>query len=33
MQDLPENAPDLAKEYVKSYAAEVQDWWLALRSS
>lgn len=33
MQDLPENAPDLAKEYVKSYAAEVQDWWLALRSN
>jgi hypothetical protein len=31
MQKVPEDASELAKEYGDSHAAEVQDWWRALR--
>ena len=31
MQELPENAPELAKEYIETYPAVVQKWWFDLR--
>lgn len=31
MQELPKDAPELAKEYVKTYPAEIQSWWEKLR--
>ena len=33
MQPLPEGASDLAQEYHQLFAAQVQDWWQALRKS
>ena len=32
-QSVPEDASDLAKEYDKTHAVEVQNWWTALRGN
>jgi quinol monooxygenase YgiN len=32
MQELPTDSPSLAKDYIKSYPAVIQDWWLRLRN-
>ncbi len=31
MQELPENVPQLAKDYIETYPAIIQNWWLKLR--
>jgi|TARA_B110000238_G_scaffold103224_1_gene112406 quinol monooxygenase YgiN len=33
MEELPENAPQLAKDYIKTYPAIIQKWWLKLRKN
>ena len=33
MQEVPDDASDLAKEYGETHAAIIQDWWLALRKA
>ena len=33
MEELPENAPELAKDYIKTYPAIIQKWWLKLRKN
>ena len=33
MQEVPDDASDLAKEYGETYAAIIQEWWLALRKA
>ena len=32
MQELPEGSPELAKDYIKTYPAIIQNWWLKLRN-